>query len=154
MMNSDDIYKFIGYAVAVLFFMYVFAKSLRFQTRLFEPRGIIEGMTVAEQKEQEYDQDKLNDDLTKYKDMIQDQKDILKLYKPEYRDTYKQIVECMHNLTEYRLLRATISAETLIRENNESAEAIEKMAQLQKQKEFLDTLDYVYNNITELASNN
>ena len=49
-MNSDDIYKFIGYTVAVLFFIYVFAKSLRFQTKLFEPRGIIEGMTVAEKK--------------------------------------------------------------------------------------------------------
>ena len=97
-MNSDDIYKFIGYTVAVLFFIYVFAKSLRFQTKLFEPRGIIEGMTVAEKKNQEFDQEKLKDDLQTYKDMIQDQKDILKLYKPEYKDTYKKIIETLETL--------------------------------------------------------
>jgi|OM-RGC.v1.024051193 hypothetical protein len=153
-MNSDDIYKFIGYTVAVLFFIYVFAKSLRFQTKLFEPRGIIEGMTVAEKKNQEFDQEKLKDDLQTYKDMIQDQKDILKLYKPEYKDTYKQIIESMHDLTEYRLIRSTIAAEELIRDKNETAECIEKMDQMNKQKEFLITLDYIYTGINNLSSNN
>ena len=153
-MNSDDIYKFIGYAVAVIFFFYVFAKSIRFQTKIFEPSNIIEGMTVAEQKKQEFDIEKLNDDLKKYKSMIQEQKNILKLYKPEYKDTYKQIVESMHDLTEYRLIYLTIAAENLIRDNNETAEAIEKMSQLHKHKEFLATLDYVYTNISALASNN
>lgn len=153
-MNSDDIYKFIGYTVAVLFFIYVFAKSLRFQTKLFEPRGIIEGMTVAEKKNQEFDQEKLKDDLQTYKDMIQDQKDILKLYKPEYKDTYKQIIESMHDLTEYRLIRSTIAAEELIRDKNETAEYIEKMDQMNKQKEFLITLDYIYTGINNLSSNN
>ena len=148
-MNSDDIYKFIGYTVAVLFFIYVFAKSLRFQTKLFEPRGIIEGMTVAEKKNQEFDQEKLKDDLQTYKDMIQDQKDILKLYKPEYKDTYKQIIESMHDLTEYRLIRSTIAAEELIRDKNETAECIEKMDQMNKQKEFLITLDYIYTGINK-----
>ena len=153
-MNSDDIYKFIGYTVAVLFFIYVFAKSLRFQTKLFEPRGIIEGMTVAEKKNQEFDQEKLKDDLQTYKDMIQDQKDILKLYKPEYKDTYKQIIESMHDLTEYRLIRSTIAAEELIRDKNETSECIEKMDQMNKQKEFLITLDYIYTGINNLSSNN
>ena len=153
-MNSDDIYKFIGYAVAVIFFFYVFAKSIRFQTKIFEPSNIIEGMTVAEQKKQEFDIEKLNDDLKKYKSMIQEQKNILKLYKPEYKDTYKQIVESMHDLTEYRLIYLTIAAENLIRDNNETAEAIEKMSQLHKHKEFLITLDYIYTGINNLSSNN
>ena len=148
-MNSDDIYKFIGYTVAVLFFIYVFAKSLRFQTKLFEPRGIIEGMTVAEKKNQEFDQEKLKDDLQTYKDMIQDQKDILKIYKPDYKDTYKQVIESMHDLTEYRLIRSTIAAEDLIRDKSETAEGIEKMEQLRNQKEFLLTLDYVYTNLSD-----
>ena len=150
-MNSDDIYKFIGYAVAVIFFIYVFAKSFSFQAKMFEPRGIIEGMTVAEKKNQEFDQEKLKDDLQTYKDMIQDQKDILKAYKPEYKDTYKKLIEHMHDLTEYRLIRDTIAAEELIRDKNETAEGLEKMSALNKQKEFLATLDYVYTTLNGLA---
>ena len=148
-MNSDDIYKFIGYAVAVIFFIYVFAKSFSFQAKMFEPRGIVEGMTVADQKKQEFDQTKLKADLQTYKDMIQDQKDILKIYKPDYKDTYKQVIESMHDLTEYRLIRSTIAAEELIRDKSETAEGIEKMEQLRNLKEFLLTLDYVYTNLSD-----
>ena len=83
--------------------------------------------------------------------MIQDQKDILKAYKPEYKDTYKKLIEHMHDLTEYRLIRDTIAAEELIREKNETAEGLEKMSALNKQKEFLATLDYVYTTLNGLA---
>ena len=63
-MNTDDIYKFIGYTVSVLFFIYVFAKSFSFQAKLLKPRGaVIEGMTQMEIKEKEFDQEKLKKDL-------------------------------------------------------------------------------------------
>ena len=151
-MNTDDFYKFIGYTVAVLFFIYVFAKSFTFQTNLLKPRGsVIEGMTQMEIKEKEFDQEKLKKDLKTYEDMIQDQKDILKAYKPEYKDTYKKLIEHMHDLTEYRLIRETIAAEDLIRDKNETAEGLEKMSALNKQKEFLATLDYIYTSLNNLA---
>lgn len=46
-MNSDDIYKFIGYAVVIVFGFYIVSRSLKFQTK------IIEGMTRAEERELE-----------------------------------------------------------------------------------------------------
>jgi hypothetical protein len=35
-MNSDDIYKFIGYAVVIIFGFYIVSKSLNFQFRMVE----------------------------------------------------------------------------------------------------------------------
>ena len=46
-MNSDDIYKIIGYAVVIIFGFYIVSKSLNFQFK------IIEGMTRQERKEKE-----------------------------------------------------------------------------------------------------
>jgi len=150
-MNTDDFYKIVGYTVSIIFFIYVFAKSLTFQTKILKPRGtVIEGMTQMEIKEKEFDQEKLKKDLKKYEDMIQDQKDILKAYKPEYKDTYKKLISHMHDLTEYRLIRDTIASEDLIRDKHETAEGQDKMTSLNKQKEFLATLDYVYTNLSEL----
>jgi hypothetical protein len=45
-MNSDDIYKFIGYAVVIIFLFYIVSKSLNFQLK------IIEGMTAKEEQEE------------------------------------------------------------------------------------------------------
>jgi len=44
-MNSDDIYKFIGYAVVIIFGFYIVSKSLNFQFK------IIEGMTQQEKRD-------------------------------------------------------------------------------------------------------
>ena len=46
-MNSDDIYKFIGYAVVIIFGFYIVSKSLNFQFK------IIEGMTQQEKRDKE-----------------------------------------------------------------------------------------------------
>ena len=46
-MKSDDIYKFIGYAVVIVFGFYIVSRSLKFQTK------IIEGLTRAEERELE-----------------------------------------------------------------------------------------------------
>jgi len=35
-MEADDIYKFIGYSVVVLFFIYVIARVMRINTRIIE----------------------------------------------------------------------------------------------------------------------
>jgi len=35
-MNSDDIYKFIGYAVVIIFGFYIVSKSLNFQFKMVE----------------------------------------------------------------------------------------------------------------------
>ena len=39
-MDSDEIYKFIGYTVAVLFFIYIISKILRLNTRIIEAFGL------------------------------------------------------------------------------------------------------------------
>jgi hypothetical protein len=39
-MDSDEIYKFIGYTVAVLFFIYIISKILRLNTRIIEAFGV------------------------------------------------------------------------------------------------------------------
>jgi hypothetical protein len=53
-MNSDDIYKFIGYAVVIIFGFYIVSKSLNFQFK------IIEGMTEQEKRDKDK-QDKENE---------------------------------------------------------------------------------------------
>lgn len=40
-MDSDDVYKFIGYTVVVMFFLYIISKTMRLNAR------IIEGMAGA-----------------------------------------------------------------------------------------------------------
>ena len=54
-MNSDDIYKIIGYAVVIIFGFYIVSKSLNLQFK------IIEGMTRQERKDKEKDKEKQED---------------------------------------------------------------------------------------------
>jgi len=143
----------IGYTVVIIFFIYMFVKSFSFQTRLFK-KSVVEGLTSNTKKEnklKDFDKEKLKNDIDTYQKMIQEQKDSLKLFDAEYKESYKKIIENMHELTEYRLVRATIAAEDLIRDKNETAEGIEKMTQLNKLKEFLTTLDSTYAALNELA---
>jgi len=149
-METDEIYKFIGYAVAVIFFIYLISKAFSLNVR------VIEGM-VGNKKDGKKDSDggisANRDSVTNGDDMDKKiiekekgndkQKEVLIKNKEQYKDA----LSVAYNRELYLLISKTVEIELL--DVKQDVDNLYK--QLKSKKDYLDVLDFAYNEVDKLA---
>jgi len=100
-MEADDIYKYLGLFLVVLFLIYILVKTLHLQLNVFE--GMASNTTIKTDKEQVPDSIKSN--TTKVEDAL-----LINKYAKTYEDT---IIELDANMDMYILNEVLANAEQL-----------------------------------------
>jgi hypothetical protein len=129
-MASEDIYKYLGLAIVIVFVAYIIIKSLTFQARM------IEGMKSKDDVDVATDKDKKPEAIKSNTNTILDSL-LIDKYRPSYDDT---IIELEENIS------ATILAGILKNAENISADPSSEKSQqfitaINNLKTFKDTLN-------------
>jgi hypothetical protein len=145
-MDSDEIYKFVGYAVIVLFFIYVISKTIRFNTR------IIEGLeNKSSSKKDSADQEKVKKDTEKLNTKENTLKDYLQIYVQENKDNYGNMMDSLYNVTNYRMIKLIIDNAENINNKPDAGETKAAINQIKDMKELMNTLSYAYKTLDSLS---
>ncbi len=152
-------YKFIGYAVVVIFFIYLISKALSLNVR------IIEGLTSSKDgkkgiKDNKYDDEGKDKDSEKTSKNAQrklsnkekqnedNKKEIL-----DRKENTKDILSATynHNLNVIINLAGSIGlGQDFSKKNMPKQEEIDSMNKLKTMKDYLDILEFAYNEVDEL----
>ena len=158
-MDSDEVYKFIGYAVAVIFFIYLITKSIKLNVR------VIEGMTSSNDSKKNIKDNKVDDEgkdkdnkktskktqenlSNKEKQNEDNKKKIL-----DRKETTKDILSATYN---HNLNLIIVHSAALGRNQDFSTsempkqEEIDNMNKLKTIKEYLDIVEFAYNQLDEM----
>jgi hypothetical protein len=162
-MDSDEVYKTIGYIVAVIFFIYLIGKALTLNVR------VIEGMTSSKDKKKDSKDSKKGikdnklDDEGKDKSNESTQRAITKMekgndgVKKDYlkeTESAKDILSATYNRTLYLVMQMStvigltgLNYDKIETPNQETLDNINK---LKTMKEYLDIVEFAYNQFDEL----
>jgi len=144
-MESDEVYKFIGYSVAVIFFIYLISKAFSLNVR------VIEGMTSSSDKKSEI---KNNNDNNKEKSKkMEDNNNSIKQKLIDEKDEYKNVLSAAYNHQLYSLIE--LSAQIGANQDNSSTkmpdqETIDSFNKLKSMKDYLDILELSYDQLDQL----
>ena len=146
-MESDEVYKFIGYSVAVIFFIYLISKAFSLNVR------VIEGMTSSSDKKSEI---KNNNDSGNNKEKskkMEDNNNSIKQKLIDEKDEYKNVLSAAYNHQLYSLIE--LSAQIGANQDNSSTkmpdqETIDSFNKLKSMKDYLDILELSYDQLDQL----
>lgn len=130
-MESDDIYKYIGFFVLVFFLIYIVLRTMKFHFKIVNGfRNTIEGFTST-------DKDKVSDAIKSNTNKVSDSLLITK-YLKAYEDT---ILELDTNINVYILSQVLQNAESISADpgSDESQKIITK---INNTKMFIDSLNH------------
>ena len=147
-MDTDEIYKFIGYAVAVIFFIYIISKALSINVR------VIEGLTSQNDtsKTDLVNQDNILDEIK----LLQKTEDSLKTsfnIDKSTKDNYSTLLDNLYTVMNYRLLKLIIENSEKINSKPDDPATIASIKKINEMKEFIDTLSFYYKTLDTLSSN-
>jgi hypothetical protein len=147
-MDTDEIYKFIGYAVAVIFFIYIISKALSLNVR------VIEGLTGQNDtsKTDLVNQDNILDEIK----LLQKTEDSLKTsfnIDKSTKDNYSTLLDNLYTVMNYRLLKLIIENSEKINSKPDDPATIATIKKINEMKEFMDTLSFSYKTLDTLSSN-
>ena len=144
-MESDEIYKFIGYTVAVIFFIYLISKAFSLNVR------VIEGMTSSSDNKSEI---KNNNDNNKEKSKkMEDSSNSIKQKLINEKDQYKNVLSAAYNHQLYSIIE--LSAQIASNQDTSSVKmpdqlSIEAFKNIKAMKDYLDVLELSYDQLNEL----
>ena len=168
-MESDEIYKFIGYAVAVLFFLFVITKVLKLQTRIIEgarnrtnkeknkennkekkKKKKANGEDEEDEEDEEddkkkvktYDQDVLIDKIDDAQKVEYKLANYLDITDSDNKQNYKDFITSKYNSLNYQMLQQYFDG------TGGDNKAYNDL------KTSMDTLEFLYNSIDRLATDN
>ena len=141
-MDSDEIYKFIGYTVAVIFFIYLISKAFSMNVRL------IEGLATKEtsnpdkkrKKVEERDQKEISDLIKEKKVREDDLADSLAI--PKNKKKYAEYLTTVYNSLNYSMIDDVLSTTTFTPDDSKD---------FNEKKQFLDTIEFLYNSLDRLS---
>ena len=154
-MESDEIYKFIGYAVAVIFFIYLISKALTLNVR------VIEGLTITSDKSgsggsssslSNANQDIIIEEIKLLQKKEDDLKEAFKVDSTN-KSNYGTLLDSLYTITNYRLLKLIIDNSENINNKPDDAITMAAIKKINDLKEFMDTLSFSYKTIDNLAEN-
>ena len=149
-MEADEFYKFIGYAVAVIFFIYLISKAFSLNVR------VIEGMTSSSSSSSSKSDIKNNKDSGEKKDNLkkmEDGNDSVKKTLLDEKDEYKDVLSAAYNHQLYSIIE--LSAQIGTKQDNSKTDmpdqaTIDSFNKLKSMKDYLDILEFSYNQMDEL----
>ncbi len=131
-MDSDEIYKFIGYTVAVIFFIYLISKAFSMNVRL------IEGL--ASKKVEERDQKEILELIKEIKEQEDRKADSLAI--PKNKKNYAEFLTSMYNGLNYHLIEELLSR---------NVNTPDKIKDFNEKKQTLDAIEFLYNSLDRLS---
>lgn len=147
-MHPEEAYKSIGYAIVVLFVIYVAARSLQFQTSV-----IIEGLEQkqkkssaqidAENERTEKQVKSLRSKNDNSADDIERTRERMKLDESELSDEYKRRFDMMFDTTNLAFVQYVLDNADTIISNPLSSSSLGVMGTINTVKMFLENLSYV-----------
>ena len=149
-MESDEVYKFIGYAVAVIFFIYLISKAFSLNVR------VIESMTTISDNNSEIKTS--GKETGNNEQMIQkmeDDNNNLKKSLIDNKNVYKDILSAAYNKQLYSLI--DLSVKIGINQNNYKMDvasdqaSIEAFKNIKAMKDYLDILEFSYEQVNDLS---
>lgn len=151
-METDDFYKFIGYTVAVIFFIYLISKAFSLNVR------VIEGMTSSgsgskSDIKNNKDSGKETGDKKANLKKMEDDNESVKKKLLEEKDEYKDVLSAAYNHQLYSII--DLSAQIGTKQDNSTTNmpdqaTIDSFNKLKSMKDYLDTLEFSYDQINEL----
>jgi hypothetical protein len=148
-MDSDEFYKFIGYAVAVIFFIYLISKAFSLNVR------VIEGMTSSSSSSKSDDKDKKKESGVKKEQLkkMEDDNESVKKTLLDEKDEFKDVLSAAYNHQLYSLIE--LSAQIGTKQDNSKTDmpdqaTIDSFNKLKSMKDYLDILEFSYNQMDEL----
>jgi len=130
-MTSDDIYKYIGLFIVVVFLLYVVINTLKFQV------NVLEGMTSSNNKISTTDKDKVPEAVKSNTSMVEDAL-LIDKYTKAYEDT---ILDLDSNIDIFILSQVLQNAENISADPG-SDENQKIIAKINSAKAFKDSLNH------------
>jgi hypothetical protein len=130
-MDSDDIYKYLGLFVVVVFVVYIVIKTMNFQLKM------VEGFTAADATATATDKNKVPDAIKSNTDKMSDALLTTK-YLQAYEDT---IMDLDANMDIYILSQVLANAESISADPGSTANQL-IISKLNNAKTFSDTLNH------------
>jgi len=153
-MDSDEIYKFIGYAVAVIFFIYLISKAFSLNVR------VIEGMTFINDDKTDIknnkDSGKETGDKKQISKKMEDDNNIIKNSLINKKNEYKDILSAAYNHQLYSLIE--LSAQIGTKQTNSKLDgtldqtSVDAFKNLKVMKDYLDILEFSYDQVSDLSN--
>ena len=156
-MHSDEIYKFIGYTVVVIFAIYVVSKSVSFQTGMIV-EGLANRRSSAEitadndAKKRRIENLKLSND--NWSESIEDEQKALELSDAELKGEYQRRLDNIYDKTNLEFVKMVSNSADTIIGNPTSQASINIMTNANTIRMFLDNLEYVSGALDTIASGN
>ena len=152
-MESDEFYKFIGYAVAVIFFIYLISKAFCLNVR------VIEGMTSINDNKTDIkyykDSGKETGNNQQMVQKMEDDNNIVKKSLIDQKNEYKDILSAAYNNQLYSLIE--LSAQIGKKQDNSKAvgaqdqASIDAFKNLKVMKDYLDILEFSYDQVNDIS---
>ena len=154
-MHSDEIYKFIGYTVVVIFAIYVVSKSVSFQTGM-----IVEGMSSRKSsaeitadndaKKKRIENLRITND--NWNEQIADDQEALQLSDSALKGEYQRRLDNIYDKTNLEFVKMVSNSADTIIGNPTSQASINIMTNANTIRMFLDNLEYVSGALDTIAS--
>jgi len=152
-MESDEIYRFVGYAVVVIFFIYLISKAFTMNIRMIE--GFTSTGTSTGKGSSGTSNNVNPDDITNEIKLLQTSEDTLKSYFQidKNKDNYGALLDNLYTITNYRLLKLIMDNAEIINNKPDDANTMAAIKKINELKEFMETLSYSYKSLDNLSSN-
>ena len=152
-MDSDEIYKIIGYIVAVIFFIYLISKAFSLNVR------VIEGMTSNDKqsnikKNKNNEGGKETDEEKKTISEKEKQNDDIKSDILKDKDNYKDSLNAAYTNQLYALIKLSTEVgfkQDFTKMDFPDQSTVDKYNKLKSMKDYLDILDFAYNEVVNLS---
>lgn len=135
-MESDDIYKYLGLLVVVVFVVYIVIKTMNFQLRMVEGFGMSKSQNNSNTDSSTTDKDKVSEAIKNNTDKISDSL-LTSKYLRAYEDT---ILQLDSNIDMYILSEVLRNAESISTDPS-SVSSQEIITKLNNAKAFSDVLN-------------
>ena len=153
-MSSDDLYKNIGFAVVVIFFIYIVYRVIKFQNNVLEGFRIVskdKNGNVITETNANY--------ATRMKEIDNALKNKQELYRVDLNITsnkkiYDSILYSQYNNVIYNMTSMMVEKSQAISLNPGSSESLQVMNTVNAMKEYAKSLEYVSEFVEDMAKTN
>ena len=152
-METDEFYKFLGYTVAVIFFIYLISKAFSLNVRVIEGMTSSSSSSSSSSIKNNKDSGKETGDKKDNLKKMEDGNDSVKKKLLGEKDEYKDVLSAAYNHQLYSIIE--LSARIGTKQDTSTTDmpdqaTIDSFNKLKSMKDYLDIVEFAYNQMVEL----
>ena len=150
-MNSDEVYKCIGYIVVAFFLLYIVLRTIKFQANLVEGLTGMKGTKATTPVKKGMEQKPVTDLTDEIKDLEQVIIDYLQISKSVNHDNYQNVMTELYNLLNLRQIKMILEQAQNIADGGDTADVSGYVEIIKSYQDLMDCLKYTYSSIDDFA---